>query len=511
MELRHVDLVRLARAVIPVRVSLALIAVLIVLRGVMASVLPLSADEAYYWLWSKHLAFGYYDHPPMIAWLIRAGTEIFGDTPLGVRFAGILLSLPASWLVWQSAALILKDEKRAALAALLFNLTLMVSVEMLAATPDMPSVVFAAAFVFGLAKVQQSGDGKWWLAVGVAGGLGLLAKYSALFLGLGALFWLIVDAWQRPGADAPKKTKWLATPWPYLGAALALVIAAPHLIWQAQHQWMTFAFQFGRVGGGAFTLRFIGEFLGAQIGLATPLIFLLMVIGLWRASRRGDDRLVLAVLCWTAIAYFLQHALHDRIQGNWPCFIFPALAILAADAFRTEGKWRWVSYAAAPLAALLLLLTYAHVQFGLLPYVKDAVAIFSPKRAAGIRHDPAAQLLGRNFAPVGEVVGAISKARLADAILTTDYQTTAWLRFNQPHVKVIQVTETQRYPNAPAADAKLLSGRLFYLAEFRRDRQRALRKDFGYSGFPTQLQGPGALYVLYPVAKPKSSTIGKMP
>lgn len=477
---------------IPVRVSLALIAVLIILRAVMAAVLPLSADEAYYWLWSKRLAFGYYDHPPMIAWLIRAGTSLFGDTVLGVRFAGIVLSLPASWLVWQSAGLILKDAKRAALAALLFNLTLMVSVEMLAATPDMPSVVFAAAFVFFLAKVQQSGDGRWWLAVGIAGGLGLLSKYSALFLGLGTLFWLIVDARHR---------KWLMTVWPYLGAALALLIVTPHLIWQAQHQWMTFAFQFGRVGGGAFTLRFIGEFLAAQVGLATPLIFLLMVIGLWRATRRGDaktgsDRLLLAVLTWTAIAYFLQHALHDRIQGNWPCFLYPALAILAADAFRTEGKSRWLSFAAAPLAALLLLITY------------NQAARWYP---IPLNNDPLARLLGRNFAPIGDVVGAISKARLADAILTTDYQTTAWLRFNQPQVKVIQVTETQRYPQAPAADAKLLQGRLFYLVELPRDRHREVRSSFGYTGFPTQLQGPGTLYVLYPVGKPRSSKIGKMP
>ncbi|MES2472681.1 MAG: glycosyltransferase family 39 protein [Pseudomonadota bacterium] len=423
----------------------------------------------------------------MIAWLIRAGTSLFGDTPLGVRFAGIVLSLPASWLVWQSASLILKDARRAALAALLFNLTLMVSVEMLAATPDMPSVVFAAAFVFFLTKVQQTGDGKWWLAVGVAGGLGLLSKYSALFLGLGALFWLIVDARQR---------KWLMTVWPYLGAALALAIAAPHLLWQAQHQWMTFAFQFGRVGGGGFTLRFIGEFLAAQVGLATPLIFLLMVIGLWRATKRGDDRLVLAVLAWTAIGYFLQHALHDRIQGNWPCFLFPVLAILAADAFRTEGKARFLSFAAAPLAALMLLLTY-----------NQAARWYS----LPLKNDPLARILGRNFAPVSDVVSAISKARLADAIVTTDYQTTAWLRFTQPDVKVIQVTEPQRYPDAPAADAKLLQGRLFYLVELRRDRMRELRASFAYSGFPTQLQGPGAVYLLYPVGKPRSSRIGKMP
>jgi 4-amino-4-deoxy-L-arabinose transferase-like glycosyltransferase len=334
---------------IPARVSLALIAALIFLRAVMAGLLPLSADEAYYWLWSKNLAAGYYDHPPMIAWLIRAGTMLFGDTPLGVRFAGIVLSLPASWFVWQGAALILKDANRAALAALLFNLTLMISVELLAATPDMPSVAAAAAFVYFLARVQANGEGHWWLAVGIAGGLGLLSKYSALFLGFGTLIWLVVDARNR---------KWLVSPWPYLGAGLALLIVTPHLLWQAQHHWMTFAFQFGRVGGGAFTLRYLGEFLAAQIGLATPLIFVLMVMGLWRSTRRGDDRLVLGVLAWTGIAYFLQHALHDQIQGNWPCFLFPALAILAADAFRTQGKWRWISFAAAPVAAMLLLLTY---------------------------------------------------------------------------------------------------------------------------------------------------------
>ncbi|MEY4964837.1 MAG: hypothetical protein RL274_420 [Pseudomonadota bacterium] len=472
---------------IPARVSLALIAALILLRAVMAGLLPLSADEAYYWLWSKNLAAGYYDHPPMIAWLIRAGTMLFGDTPLGVRFAGIVLSLPASWFVWQGAALILKDANRAALAALLFNLTLMISVELLAATPDMPSVVAAAAFVYFLARVQASGEGRWWLAVGIAGGLGLLSKYSALFLGFGTLIWLVVDARNR---------KWLVSPWPYLGAGLALLIVTPHLLWQAQHHWMTFAFQFGRVGGGAFTLRYLGEFLAAQIGLATPLIFVLMVMGLWRATRRGDDRLVLAVLAWTGIAYFLQHALHDRIQGNWPCFLFPALAILAADAFRTQGKWRWLSFAAAPVAAMLLLLTYNQA---------------AQWRAIPLKKDPLARILGRDFAPIGDVIGALSKARVADAILTTDYQTTAWLRFTQPGVKVIQVNEPHRYPAAPAADARLLQGKLWYLAELRRDQHRLVQQSFGYVGYPTQLQGRGVLYMLYPMARPKSSQIGRMP
>ena len=80
---------------------LAAVAVLIVLRGVLSAFLPLSFDEAYYWMWSKHLAWGYYDHPPMVAFMIRAGTMLFGDTSFGVRAGALLLSAAGSWAVWR--------------------------------------------------------------------------------------------------------------------------------------------------------------------------------------------------------------------------------------------------------------------------------------------------------------------------------------------------------------------------------------------------------------------------
>jgi 4-amino-4-deoxy-L-arabinose transferase-like glycosyltransferase len=481
---------------IPARVSLALVLLLIVLRGVVAAMLPLSAEEAYYWLWSKHLAAGYFDHPPMIAWLIRAGTALFGDTPFGVRMTGVLLSLPASWFVWRAAASILKDEDRAALAALLFNLTLMATVELLAATPDMPSVVTSAAFVYFLARARETGKGAWWLGAGIAAGLGLLSKFSMLFLGAGAFAWLVLDRDAR---------RWLVTPWPWTAALLALAIFVPNLLWQSKHHWETFAFQFGRVSTGHFTLRFLGEFLGAQFGLATPLIFVLMATGLWRATRLSSSRLLLALLVWVGLAYFLEHSLHDRVQGNWPCFLYPALAILAADAFETRassseghqksGWWRRISMITAPLAAVFLLAAYAQ-------------ALYAP---LALRKDPVARLLGRDFAPIGEVASALVKAHLAGAVLTTDYETTAWLRFTQPGVPVIQVNEAERYGDAPAPPASLLQGRLVYLAEFRRDQHPLVQRLFAYTGFPTQMQTPSSLYMLYPVARPKSSQIGRMP
>jgi len=172
---------------------LAALAALAALRLIAGALLPLSADEAYYWLWSRHLAAGYFDHPPAVAFVIRAGTALFGATPFGVRAGGILLSFVASWFVWRTGAILARDEKAGALACLLFNLTLMIAVEALAATPDAPSIVAAAAFCWSLAKVAETGDGRWWLAVGIAAGLGLLSKYSAFFLGLGAVGWLLAS------------------------------------------------------------------------------------------------------------------------------------------------------------------------------------------------------------------------------------------------------------------------------------------------------------------------------
>src|SRR5229473_8496157 len=92
---------------------------LVVLRLVAAAYTPITFDEAYYWLWSKNLAGGYYDHPPMVALVIRAGTLILGDTELGVRLISILLALPMSWAVYRAAAMLFGGRRVALTATIL--------------------------------------------------------------------------------------------------------------------------------------------------------------------------------------------------------------------------------------------------------------------------------------------------------------------------------------------------------------------------------------------------------
>src|SRR5690349_2463772 len=121
-----------------VRNTVLTILALIALRLLAAAWTPITFDEAYYWTWSKHLAGGYYDHPPMVALVIRAGTMIAGDTELGVRLVSVLLALPMSYAVYRAAEILFGSVRVAATAALLLNVTLMAAVGTLIVTPDAP-------------------------------------------------------------------------------------------------------------------------------------------------------------------------------------------------------------------------------------------------------------------------------------------------------------------------------------------------------------------------------------
>src|ERR1700732_2593912 len=256
------------------------------LRLVAAAWTPLTFDEAYYWMWSKHLAGGYYDHPPMVAYVIRLGTLMAGDTEFGVRLVSILLALPMSWAVSPTAASLFGGQRVAATATILLNVTLMAAVGTLIVTPDAPLLVASSFVLFCLAKVLETGRGAWWLAVGAAVGAALLSKYTALFFGPAILIWLV---------SVPKLRRWLFSPWLYLGGLVALAIFAPVILWNADHHWVSFIKQIGRARIEDFHPAFIGELIPTQIVFATPLVFLLGVMGHYALLMRKASALAARV------------------------------------------------------------------------------------------------------------------------------------------------------------------------------------------------------------------------
>ena len=265
-----------------VRNTILTVAALVLLRLVGAAWMPLTFDEAYYWIWSKNLAFGYYDHPPGVALVIRLGTMIAGDTELGVRLVSILLALPMSYAVYRTAEILFGGRKLAANATILLNVTLMAAVGTLIVTPDSPLLVASSFVLFFLAKVLESGRGAWWLAVGAAAGLALLSKYTALLFGPAILIWLI---------SAPNLRRWLISPWLYLGGLVALIVFSPVILWNADHHWVSFIKQLGRSHIDQFRLSFVAELIPTQMAFATPLVFILGAMGLYALMRREGGAL----------------------------------------------------------------------------------------------------------------------------------------------------------------------------------------------------------------------------
>ncbi len=293
---------------------------LTLLRLATAACAGLVPDEAYYWLWAQHPAFGYYDHPPMVAWWIMTTTWL-ADTAVLVRLPFVLSFLALSWFIYD-AAKTLFDKAVARRAVLWLNACLLLSIGSVIATPDPPSVLMWAGGLWALARLQASQKGWWWLVFGIFAGLGVEAKYTNFFLGLGVVAWMI---WDKPAR------KWLLTPWPYLGALAALAVMAPNLAWNAGHHWITFAKQFGRIEASHFTVQYVIEFILTQPLLLNPLIFAFVYIGAFAAIQTKDSRLrLLAALPLPLFAYLLIHVFHDRIQGNWPAPAYPGLVLLAA-------------------------------------------------------------------------------------------------------------------------------------------------------------------------------------
>jgi 4-amino-4-deoxy-L-arabinose transferase-like glycosyltransferase len=321
-------------------------------------------------VWSRALAPGYLDHPPMVALWVRAGTAVAGSDALGIRLLAPFAVALASLCVADAAARLVPAAGSGVLAASLLNATLLFGIGGATMTPDTPLLFFWCAALAALARLACGGGGPWFVAAGLCIGLALASKYTAVMLALGAALWVLAV----PGLRAR-----LAGPWPWLGALAAAVPFAPVVWWNARHGWASFAKQGGRAGDfhPARAAQFMAELVFGQLGLATPLVFVLCMAGLVLAARivwrRREPRwTLLAALGWPSVLLFVQHALGDRVQGNWPAIVYPAAAI-AATALITP-RWQRLRVPAVALGLAITLVVYAVALWPPLPPRLDPLA-----------------------------------------------------------------------------------------------------------------------------------------
>ena len=454
---------------------IAVIAALTAWRLSIAALLPVTQDEAYYFDWARHLAWGYFDHPPGVA-LLGVTTWLEAGSAFAARLGGISAGIVTLWVLarfYRHCGL--TDAREVALALLLVGTTLLGLIGGVITTPD-TALMLGWALALHESERALAGDRRRWLTAGAAIGLGLLGKYTMVLIGPVVLWAIIRSDWRA-----------LRTVWPYLGAGLALVVFAPHIIWNANHDWLTMRFQLGHglstdVGVMAAlppAAMALGERFASVTGyLATQLAFwgliaLALVVrlnpsffdksllqrgkkeqpfldksplpplfqrgekekppsakgtlekppfakgGLGGFKRHAQPLLIAATLF--PLGFFAVIASFSAVEANWPAVYLLTAAPLLTAWLRDQRRW----LLGAALANVLLVTVYAaHAATGALP-LPDAL-----NRILRETH---------GFAELAQIVGTLDAPVFADR-----YQTTALLRFYQPQQEISQWPELSR-------------------------------------------------------------------
>jgi hypothetical protein len=247
------------------------------------------------------------------------------------------------------------------------------------------------------------------------------------------------------------------------------------ILWNADHHWVSFIKQLGRARIEDFKPAFIGELLPTQIVFATPLVFILGVMGLYALLRRNAGalaaRALISATFWTIVVYFIWHSLHARVEANWFGPVYPAFAIVAAVAANIT-RWdvrqqrvvdfclRWAS----PGGILIFVLLIVQANTGAL---------------LGYRRDATVRSVGVGWRELADGIESVRVRVGAGCVLAPDYGTTGWLAFYLPKgTCVLQQAQRFRWVNMPEPDPAQLAGKLLYVDEVRSGGQPHLKEMF---------------------------------
>lgn len=409
--------------------------------------LDLSGDEAHYWDWSRQLDWSYYSKGPAVAYVIRLGCFIFGDNELGVRFPALVLAVLISLCTYWITKRVYGSERLALGAVLIcYTVPMFVAGSMLM-TID-PPYYFGWAMATCLLHVAvASGRRGAWIGAGAFIGLAFLAKYAALLWLVCMLIYLIIDKPQR---------RWLRTVWPWVTIGVALLFTIPVVVWNANHDWVTF----GHVSrsttenqSGFNPLSILNNFalmIGSQVGILNPIVAAFMVGGIVLALKRpltptlsreytgeGVDAKTHGLTPVAPNTFLLSFGLpflgfvavvtiFKEIEPNWPAAAYFTLVPMAtwfvARTWPRSKGWLVGAIIIGATATVVL-----HFSTSLYPYVP-----LKPKK-----WDPASRLVG--WQEIGNEVSLI--LRQSDLhrpfVLSDKYQLTGLMAFyvqGQPKV-----------------------------------------------------------------------------
>lgn len=292
-------------------------------------------DEAYYWVYSKFMDWGYFDHPPMIAVMIKLGTLVFAGE-LGVRLLVVLMGTAAVFLIEKLTQP--KDQKL--FYALVLNMAVL-QIGGIIAVPDIPLLFFTALFF--LAYRNYTTKNSWVRAVYLAIVIALLlySKYHGILIVL---------------ATVGSNWKLLKQPLTWLVIAAAIALFMPHVLWQFQHGLPSLNYHLFERVSPAYSLSFTTDYLAGQLLIAGPLLGWLMI---WSAFKYKPVDVTQKAMKWSlGFVYFLFliSSFKSRTEANWTVPLLVPLIVLAYHHLESNRKFQKWIYAVLPVSILLILL-----------------------------------------------------------------------------------------------------------------------------------------------------------
>jgi 4-amino-4-deoxy-L-arabinose transferase-like glycosyltransferase len=340
---------------------IAIVAAVTLLRIAVLALSPLELypDEAQYWWWAQTPDIGYFSKPPLIAWIIRATTALFGDREWAIRLAMPLLHAGASLVLYAIARAAYPKSKAIAFWSALAYLTIPgVSYSATLASTDAPLLFFWALALLAFLKASQTRDWRWPLLCGASLGLGVLAKYAMVFFLVGAA--LACTA-------SPKVRKLVFSARGLAAALVAALLVAPNLLWNVSHDYDTLA----HIKANAHWARahvspvHLLGFLAGQFGVFGPVLMAAWFASLWRLSKQRDRPAEECVLAAFSVPPFFLIAFQSFVadaNANWAATAYvSAVPLAVAEIF---SRWPrvvlWISFAlhAAVLVILSLVLVW---------------------------------------------------------------------------------------------------------------------------------------------------------
>lgn len=349
----------LLRKTSPVRLALIALIVLTIFRLWYITRLGLVADEAYYWLWSKHLAASYRDKGPAVAWAIALSTKLFGDTVFGVRFFGVVFGAVTSWFIFVLARRLYDD--RVALWCLFVGSVLpLFAVGSVVMTIDSLSVPLWALGAILFWRILESNQTLDWFWLGLTVGAGFMAKFTN---GVQFICIALCLLWSPEHRRLLFSWKWLVA-----GGAFLFAIS-PLIWWNVETGWVHVMALHSRSGVtdhfGIHPKEFF-RFVGEQFGVISPLLFAGMAVAavalLWNRNADLRTRFLLSQ-CLPVFGLFLFFSLNKAGKSNWT-----APGLITGIIFTVvywRGKvaqvpaWRLGIRLALGLACLMTLLLHA--------------------------------------------------------------------------------------------------------------------------------------------------------